>query len=410
MNILLCHSHWYKTGGDWTYLSTIIDLYKKNGHSVYEFGLDLKQNEINNKYFVKGIDIASRDKSYKDQIQFYGQLLYRGIYNNQAKLQLEKMLDEVDIDVIQLNSIHNTLSLSIIEANKKKEIPIIWRMLDYKIVCPNRTMLSNGNVCRKCVDGSPVNALINKCKNNSYLKSSFIYIEQQFNIYKKYYDKVDAFMAQSNFSANLLLDFGIPQKKIHIVKNPISCEINIEIKIQSECKYFLYFGRISEEKGLEELIEAFAISDVELNLKIVGDGPYLNKIQNIVKDKFLLDKVQFFGQVWGDQLEKIIKSAEFVVVPSVWNEVSPYSILQSYRQDVPVLGSDIGGIPDIVIEGTTGMLFNPNSKEDFAKALNKMYLTVKDKIYTNKCINYLLSNHTEKMYYEKTIKIIRELK
>lgn len=411
MNIVNCHSNWYPTGGDWTYVNLVSKIYAEKGHNVIPFGIRSPKNLIENKYFSKGI-IA---ENILDQSNSYFSKLYSsisdGIYNSDAKNNFLRLMDENHIDVVQVNSIHTTVTLSIFDYKKKyPHVPLVWRMLDYKVVCPNRTLLNNGQVCTKCVSGGASHVISQKCRNNSYSKSIFAYIEYKFIEQKKYYDLVDCFSVQSEFSADVLRKFGVSEKRIRVIKNPI--EINHAPPIFDDVKtsdYILYFGRISNEKGVRGLIEAFCNSGLNLKLLIVGDGPDREECKNFASHFQSKSQIFFLGPIWGDELEELIRKSLFVVVPSIWYEVSPYVILQSYKSDIPVLATAIGGIPDIIKEFKTGMTVAPNSTQALIDGLIRMKEFCNVDYIKGSCINYLKENHSTEIYYTQSIDLFKEL-
>lgn len=411
MNIVNCHSSWYPTGGDWTYVSLVNKIYAEKGHNVIPFGIKSPKNLTENEYFANGI-IA---ENILDNSTPYFSKLYSsvsdGIYNSDAKNKFLKLMNENQIDVVQVNSIHTTVTLSIFGYKKKyPHVPLVWRMLDYKIICPNRTLLSNGQVCTKCVSGGAAHVISQKCRNNSYSKSIFAYIEHKFIEQKKYYDLVDCFSVQSEFSADMLLKFGVSENRVRLIKNPI--EINSaspSIDQNKKSDYILYFGRISKEKGVKNLIEAFCDSGLDLKLLIVGDGPDREDCQNFTSHLQPRSQILFLGSIWGEELEELIRKSLFVVVPSIWYEVSPYVILQSFRNDVPVLATAIGGIPDIIQEFKTGITVSPNSIQALVDGLIRMKEFCNKDYVNGSCINYLKENHSTEIYYEQSMSLFKGL-
>lgn len=369
MNVLFVHSNWYPSGGDWTYISSVIDIYSKNNINVIPFSMYDDQNYETpyNKYFIEKINY--KELNHNKNLLNIIRVLRKSIYNKESKTLLIKLLKNVKIDIVQLNSIHNNHTPSIIEVFKKFKIPIVWRILDYKLICPNRTFLSNGKLCESCINSKYFNCFLKKCKKNSYAASFIASVESYFYSYYNLYKHIDCILFQSNFSKSLFDKHKFKYRNQLTLFNPYNID-SIQPNYEDD-GYILYFGRISEEKGIMTLIKSISTLK-NINLKIVGDGPQLSEIKNIVKSKNL-DHINFLGPIWGDELNNIISKAKFVIVPSKWYEPSPYSVIQALSFGKPVIGSNIGGISDLIIHNNNGLLFENENSEDLKEKILSLY-------------------------------------
>lgn len=399
----MAHGTWYQTGGDWTYLKSIEKLYANRGVKIIPYSMVDSRNEYTKyeKYFVSNVDYSSTKLDVKN----IKNVISRAIYSSESVYKITKLLEENEIDVVQLNSIHNIHTLSIIPAIKKFNKPLFWRVLDYKILCPNRTFLSNGEICKKCLKGNFSWASIKRCKRGSFPASIIASLEAYFNSNKGYLDMVDTFLLQSQFSKDLFIEAGFSRDKLKVIKNPYETSKDQKfIQSNDDDKYILYFGRISEEKGIETLVEAMK-SIKNVSLKIVGDGPHLKYLINLVEE-MNLKNITFLGPVWGTELDNIIKKAKLTVLPSEWFEVSPYAILQSFENGIPVVGSNIGGIPDLIKEDYNGMLFKPGSPNHLIAAVEKI-LHNSEICYAKNCKDYLRLNHHPDLYFKSTTELFK---
>jgi glycosyltransferase involved in cell wall biosynthesis len=409
MKLLIAHATWYPTGGDWTYLESIKELYEKNGSAIVPFSMHHSQNHDSSysKYFVSNVDYKNAHKNRN--IKNISQVITRSIYSSEAVSQISKLLREQRIDIVQLNNVHNVQTLSIIPVIKKLNIPIVWRVLDYKILCPNRTFLSGSKICKKCIAGNYCWATIKRCKKNSLSASFISTIEAYFNKYKKYYDMVDVFLLQSEFSRRLFIEAGFPESKLRVIGNPYVSSYNgssFKLSDGSTDNYILYFGRLSSEKGVHTLIKA--LDDMpEVSLYIIGDGPERTSLEKLASC-YSFGRIKFLGEIWGAELDSIVNGCELTVCPSEWYEVSPYSILQSLGLGKPVVGANIGGIPDLITDGYNGRLFESGNHNSLSTAV-KYILNDQKTDYQKNCKDYIAKSHCPQNYYDKTMKIFKDL-
>lgn len=406
MNILIANASHFQSGGDWTYVDTISKIYRDNGHKVVHFA---KKDERNfrskyEEFFVEKIDYkqVNANKSPSNIIK----VLSRSIYSFEAQEKLEKLLKKENIDIAQLNNINNAQTPSIIKTLKNQNIPIVWRILDYKLICSNRTLLSNGKICEACKNKKFHNVLLKKCIHDSYMASLVGMIESTFYSVLNYYKNVDLFLFQSEFTRDKFVEFGFDKSKTEIIENPM---FNNFVPCYENKDYFLYFGRISFEKGIGDLLEAMKYLKKE-KLIIVGDGPQKNEYEAFVEKNNISKNVRFVGSKWGEELNKYISNAKFIVLPSIWNDPNPLVIVQSYLFGKPVVGSDIGGISDLIDDNQTGFLFPPSNVNSLVEKIKKLYwddnlIVEMGKNAEKKAINI----HSPERYYMKTMQIFNSL-
>lgn len=399
-------TNWYPSGGDWTYVSNVKDIYERYGHSIIPFAMRDKRN-ISNEYedhFLDNIDYKVLNKSR--DVKSFTTVLSRSIYSSEAKRKLEKLLCRTNVDIAQLNSIHNIHTPSIIETLVKHSIPVVWRILDYKLICPNRTFLSNGEICEACLGEKYYNCVIRKCKKNSYLASAVAAIESYLYSYTKHYKKVNMFLFQSEFTRDKFVEYGFPQEKTSIIENPFPVPFASDENTIGD--YFLYFGRLSPEKGIMTLLKAMEI-EKDVQLKIVGNGPLEGEIRSYILNRSL-HNVEMLGPIWGDELIPVIRKSIAVVVPSLWYDPNPYVVLQAYSQKKPVIASRIGGLQDMIAHKETGFLFEAGNHVDLAQCIQKLS---KERDLTNKysqqAIKTLQQKYSPEKYYTKTMNIFSEL-
>ena len=225
-------------------------------------------------------------------------------------------------------------------------------------------MLLNGVVCEKCKDGRFFHCVVHRCHKGGFLPSIIYTCESYFNRILKKYDWVKYFICPSKFLLNKHAESGISLKRLVHIPNFIKLD-NFQPSFNVG-SYVLYAGRLSREKGILSLLKS--IQDLDIQLKIVGDGPMRNEYERFVRENSLKDVI-FEGYKSGDELRDLFRGAAFVVFPSEWYENAPMTVLEAFAYGKPVIGSDIGGIPEMIINGETGFLFSPGDHQDLREKI-----------------------------------------
>jgi len=363
MRVLTIHNcHYIKGGACYIYIMTN-ELLKRNGHEVIPFSV----NSINNietvyaKYFLSDIENVNIFKKTMKRLS-------RTLYSFEAKKKIQRLINECSPDIAHLHNIYGRISLSILDVLRREGIPVIQTLHDYKLICPVFSLLSKGNICEDCKFTRYYNCLLKNCSpyTNSLLKSAIHMLEAYLNKYILHYeDKVDCFISPSRFLKEKMIEFGLPQEKIVHIPNFIHIDKykpNFDFD-----NYLVCFGRLSHEKGIDILIKAMqGISGIDL--LIVGDGPdYKNYIKLV--ENMEIKNITFLGYRSGDDLHELVRNAMFSVIPSMWYENNPISVIESFALGTPVIGTDIGGIPELIDEREDGLLCEPGSVEDLREKI-----------------------------------------
>lgn len=399
MKILLVNKFHYLKGGSEKYYFELAELLKEHGHTVAFFSMKNDKN-INTKekeYFVEEIDLNSGSKLKALDV----------IYSRTNKKLMEKVLEEFKPDIVHLNNFQRQLSASIIKPIKKRRIPIVFTAHDLQAICPNISMLDGeNNICEKCVGRKYNNCIKKRCIKHSKLKSILAAIEGHYYKVKKIYNKkIDVIITPSYFYKEKLIKDGIPKNKIEAIHNFI--DVNLyDLKTETE-EYALYIGRITKEKGIFNLIEAF--SNIEnKKLYIAGEGPEKEKVKQYIEDNKLNDKIILLGFLNGEEVKEKIRKCAFVVVPSIWYENCPYSILETLALGKPIIGANIAGIPELVKDNETGMLFSNREElyEKMKELFEKRELT---EMLGRNAKNFAKREFSKEEYYNKIYKIYKNL-
>ncbi|MFH0907094.1 MAG: glycosyltransferase [bacterium] len=407
MKILQINKFFFLKGGAERHLFDLLELLAEKGHEV----LVWSANHPKNFSFYDKNDFAEfNDLSKKQGIIKEIKKAKRIFWNKEAKDKLEKLLIKTKPDIAHLHNIFSHLSPSIIFALKKHNIPIVMTLHDYKLFCPNYQFFSQDKICFDCIEKKNYKSCLSKkCIKNSFFQSMAGYLEGKWQKdFLKIVDKIDMFLAPSLFMKKKALMWGIPSEKIVHLPNFINKEP--QTNTYGENKYFLYFGRLSSEKGVKFLIKAFLKISIQLpdwKLTIVGDGPEKEKLEELVGHN---KQIEFLGHKNGKELKEIAKGAYLIITPSVWPENFPYSILEGLVLGKMVIGAKIGGIPELIKHKKTGLLFKPNNQNDL---IEKIFWAVENSIEVSKIAeagqNQVLSKYSPEKYYNKIIKTYNEI-
>lgn len=404
MKILMVNKFYYIKGGSETYYFSLKNLLVKNGHEVIDFSMNDEKNFESkySKFFVDNVDY-NKEQSILSKIKEAKKI----IYSMEAKDKLEMLIKETKPDIAHLHIFQHQLSLSILDVLKKYNIPIVYTAHDLKMICPNYKMLTHGRICEECKGQKYINCLKNKCLKDSMIKSLIVMFEAYINKWRKAYNKIDYIITPSKFYMNKFIEFGIDKNKIEHLPNFLNNE-PVDFDELVDNNYFLYFGRLSEEKGIITLIKA--MKDIKFTLKIVGTGPLKDEIKKYIKYNNC-NNIEVLGFKSGKELNTIVANAKAVVIPSEWYENGPYSAIESLKLKRPLIGSDLGGIPELIDEGNNGYVFKHGDVDDLHEKLSKFQSLSEEKIKSmqKRSFEIFEKNYIDRIHYEKLTKIYKSI-
>ncbi|MBM6775478.1 glycosyltransferase [Olsenella profusa] len=381
MRVLLVNKFHYHKGGAETYYFALAEGLRTAGHEVAFFSMKHPSNLpcAQEKYFVTQREYnggTSPLKMVEDGVSL--------IYSREAREKFDSLLRDFQPDIIHMNNVHRQITLSILDAPYLREhrVPVVYTAHDYILVCPAYTMVDGEEkVCDRCLGGRFGSCLRHRCVKSSLAKSALATAEAEFLKHHRSYDKIDLIIAPSRFMKEKLEEGGFAGRVVYLQNFLTDSQVAMgercfDADKLSKPPYFLYFGRLTEVKGVVTLVRAFAEAcrgglPADWSLRIAGDGPERARIEQIVADEGLQDRVELLGYLTGEPLQRQVGGARFTVMPSEWRENMPYSGLESLAAGTPVIGARIGGIPDIVSDGETGLLFEAGNVEGLADSLRK---------------------------------------
>ena len=380
MKVLLVNKFHYKKGGSETYYFTLAEALKSRGHEVVFFAMKDEENNIpceQETYFVSNAAVNGGIKSKLNMVLHM-------TYSKEAYKNMKRLLSDEKPDLVILNLVHKQITLSIIEAIKEynPKLPIFWTMHDLIVVCPSYTMLDgSGNICEECLKGSFRPCVEKACIKGSKLMSMLSKHEAEYIRKKDWYNQVDMYICPSEFYARKLSGAGFTKNKIVTLRNPLPLDTKYELN-DVDNGYILYFGRLSKEKGIKKLIDA--AKQLDYRLVILGTGPIEEELTAYAKN---ILNIEFKGFQKGDVLKNYIKNSRCVVLPSEWYENGPYSAMEAMALGKPLIVSNNGGLPELVVNGENGYVYD-NTIENLVECISKM-LNLSDVEYKKMSLNSL---------------------
>lgn len=387
MKVLLINNIFYRKGGSEVVFFNTANLLKEHGHEVVFFSFKREANlQCKQSQYFPGLG------NKLAQIKNY-------FWNSTAAYQLDKLLTVEKPDIAHVHLFWGLMSPSIFSVLKRHHVPIVHTVHDYRMICPAYTFKNNkGDICEECGGGHFINCIKYKCCKGSLMQSVLMASEMYIRNARYHpVDNIDGFIFVSNFAREKHIQYDAKFKNATSIVL-YNYTVPVENHTGDKHDYILYYGRLSREKGISTLIEAIKRNPL-IRLKIIGTGP----IEEQLKSYHQCPNVEFLGYKTGKELVDLVSSAKFVCVPSEWYENNPMTIIEAYSFGTPVIGARIGGIPEIIVEGKTGYLFesgNVESLEDtLIKALSQTGNTYK--AMSKASYDYYLNNFSEAQYYEK---------
>lgn len=361
MKIVFANKFFFHGGGSESVFFQEIEYLRQKGFDVVEFSMHDPRNVHSDfaRYFVSNVDYNSYSGllgGLKTAVSF--------VHSREAVRKITDLVEKERPHIAHLHNIYHQITPAIIPVLKKMGVKVIVTLHDGKLVCPAYLMLNRGRICEMCQGRHFYKALWSNCQE-SLFRGFMLAVEGYWHKWRRSYEGVDLFITPSRFLANFVEKYRIPSGKIAVLPNGI--DVDRFIPINADGGYVLYFGRLSREKGVETLLKAHALLEPEIPLKIVGTGP----IEGELRSRY--SGPEFVGYKTGGELMTLIRNASFVVVPSEWYENCSMAILEAMAYGKAVIGSEIGGIPEQIEDGVTGLLFEMGEIAQLASKISYLW-------------------------------------
>ncbi len=377
MKIVLINYRYFLTSGAEAFMFKFKALLEAHGHTVIPFSTQNEKNEPTpySRYFCKARS-SEGEVLYTHIPKTPGnikRMLAGAFYNRDAEKCLLRLLKAEKPDIVFVLQQMNTLSPSVFKAAQKAGVPVIHRLSDFNMICPRYDCLRDGKPCTNCIHGDYSHAIRYACVKGSKAASLIRSASMKYHSMFRLFGSISRFVAPAAFTCKLLEKSGIPKEKLLHLPTFIDAS-KYEVSI-GKGKHFLFLGRLSPEKGVEDLIRALPLmrhSSVKVVLAGGRSERYAAELDALVSELALEDRVEFLGFAKGDKLKQAIRDCTAVVLPAVWYENMPNAVLEAYAYGKPVIVSDIGSLPEMVEGGATGLLCKPNDPASLADKMDQM--------------------------------------
>lgn len=371
MRILLVNYRYFISGGPEKYMFNIKKMLEENGHEIIPFSIHSNKNVETeySKYFVE--PIGSRDATYFEECKktpkVIAQMLSRSIYSVEVEKAIQKEIKDIKPDLVYIIHFVNKLSPSVIRGAKKLGVPVILRLSDYFLLCPRFDFMYNKKPCEECLTKGYMSCIKKRCVKGSLFASVIRVFSMKVHQMMNIYEDIDAFITPSEYLKDKLIANGFDEKKITCI--PTFTASKSEVSEPCIGMYGLYFGRVTEEKGVDTVVKAYEMMP-DRHVKIMGDDTTdeAKRLKDYIADK-KIKNVEFVGFKAGEELEEIIKGARFTLIPSIWYDNLPNTALESFQYSKPVIASNIGSLPELILDGVNGYLFKPGDPGELCKKI-----------------------------------------
>lgn len=362
--IVSLNNYHYRRGGADVLFLEHNDLLQRVGWRVVPFSMRHSKNLPSDwqRFFVEEIELGETRGPF-DAIRKAA----KAAYSFESRRNLAALIEETTPVLCHAHNIYHHISPSVLSLIASRGLPLVLTLHDLKLACPAYGMLSHGEVCERCKGGKLYNVALRRCLKGSFALSGWVMIESYLHAaLKSYARNVSRFVVPSRFFMNKFAEWGFDPKRFVHIPNFVDVAA---MRPSYECgKGILYVGRLSREKGIATLVRAAAAAHVSLTL--VGAGPEAAPLEALARS--LGGDVRFTGFLAGQDLHDAIRASRAVAMPSECYENAPLAVLEAYALGKPVVGSSLGGIPELVRHGETGFVFEARSVDELAATLRRV--------------------------------------
>lgn len=362
MRILHVNKFLYRRGGAEAYMLDLAHLQARAGHTIEYFAMKHPDNLPSRyeRHFPDKVELEPMPPSLRGRAEGAGRLLF----SPTSLFGMARVVRDFKPDVVHLHNIYHHLSPSILRPLASRSIPTVMTLHDYKLACPTYRFLDKGQICEACLGGNYRQAVIRRCNRGSLTASALNAVEMRLHMSFGAYEPVQLFLCPSGFLAGKMREAGVfPNRMRHIPHFVVTA--GVEVKSQPGGGA-VFAGRLSEEKGVDTLIEAAAVAGIHLD--IAGEGPEMAGLKALA-ERLAAGLVTFHGRLPLSEVRELLRAGSVAALPARWYENQPLSILDAFACGVPVVGSNLGGIPEVIEDRVDGYLISPDDPAELADRL-----------------------------------------
>jgi glycosyltransferase involved in cell wall biosynthesis len=365
MRVILANKYWYLKGGAERYTFELAKLLERHGDRVVPFAMRDPRNAPSkwSRQFVSPVETARLRYGWQG-LRTAGRMLW----SFEAAGKFRTLVRETRPDVLHAQNLYHQISPSVLAEARKLGLPAVMTLHDYHLISPNYGMFAGGRVVEPWKAHPYLDTFARRLIGGSWPASALSAFEGWLHERLRVYGKVAKFIAPSEFLKRKCVEYGVAEERIEVVPHFIDLA-GKRVHDASE-RRVAAVGRLSPEKGLDTLVRA-AKSVPDVRVVIVGDGPDRGRLEALAKE-LGAGNVEFMGALHGEALEREIGRARALVIPSLSYEVFGLTALEAYALGKPVIASRIGGLPEVVRDGGTGLLFRPGDPHDLAAKIERL--------------------------------------
>jgi glycosyltransferase involved in cell wall biosynthesis len=346
MKVLVVHNFYQHPGGEDGVFADEANLLERHGHSVYRY--EAHNDEI------------------RDMSGFQRLAAGAGtIWNRNSHRTITDIIRKERPDVMH---VHNTLPLlspAIYHAARDEGVAVVQTLHNYRMLCPGALFYRDGKICEDCLGKAPLPAIVHGCYRDSTVASGAVAAMLiTHRLMGTWTRTINRYISMTQFGKSKFVAGGIPDEKIIVKPHFVNADLQPG---DGNGGYVLFVGRLTDDKGIPVLLDAWMRQRTDLHLKIAGDGPVRDTVEEACREN---PTIEWLGQRNSKEIYELMSKAAAVVVPSVWYETFGRVVAESFAVGTPVIVSRIGAIEELVDSGRTGMHFSPGHGQDLAERFN----------------------------------------
>ncbi len=345
MKVLMCHNAYRWPGGEDRVYADEARLLEAHGHEVVRFERD-------------NHGVASMGGL---------ELLRKTIWNRDTEAEITELVRRERPDVLHCHNTFPLISPSVYAAAQSSDVAVVQTLHNYRLICPGAQLMRDGRICEDCV-GKIIAApgVLHSCYRDSRAASTAVAAMLGYHRLKRTWTgQVDRYIALTDFARQKFIRGGLPEGRIAVKPNFVGQDPGTG---EGEGGYAVFVGRLSEEKGVSVLLDAWRRLPADTSLKIVGDGPLADVVAASARDDA---RITWLGQQSSETVFSLMQDAAVLVMPSVWYEPFGLSVIEAFATGTPVIASRTGSLPDLVCENETGFLFEPGDADNLAQTVDR---------------------------------------
>jgi glycosyltransferase involved in cell wall biosynthesis len=380
MRIILANYRYFVSGGPERYMFNVTDALKLRTHEVIPFSVHYKRNQMTSysDYFVE--PLGERDEVYFREQKLTPKTIWRTLerlfYATDVEKAVTHLVQDTHPQIAYILHYLRKLSPSLLVGLKRAGLPIVVRLSDYAMLCPQAHFLRENTPCELCLNGNLLPSIKYRCVQNNLAASTLNGLATWYHRKRHYFDTIDVFVTPTRFMYQKMITAGYPAQRLCYIPTFVnSIKFHPTIEYSKE-NYIVYAGRLENVKGVHVLIDALALLkanhfnfDFEVKIAGTGDEQYMLLLKEQIQRYGLEHNIQFLGEVKTENLVSVLNKALLTVVPSLGYENLPNAILESYACGTPVLASNIGSLVECIDDGLTGTLFQAGDARHLAERL-----------------------------------------